>query len=181
MARPAPGRRQGSAPVPVPVLGPAPRAFLWPGLPPGGERRGDLSWRGPGHPPVARRKDGAPVALLTGAEHCPSLLSPGLPRAGRPHRASGPSKCRGARGCWGSGQLRASPKPRCGCPFAAVRAVICYSFCGQNRFSSWHVAWTEATSLLLWKTAEKRGSHSTHIGMRTGKRIPVKIFLPFHI
>ncbi len=114
-------------------------------------RRAALCWRGPGHPAVARRMDGAPVSLPTGADQCPSCLSLGLPGAGRPHRASGPSKCRGARGPWGSGQLWASPKPRCGCPFASAAAVVCYPLSGQNCFSSWQMGWTEAASLLVWE------------------------------
>ena len=95
-----------------------------------------------------------------GAEHCPSLLSPGLPRAGRPCRASGPSNCRDARG---SGQLQASPKLRCGCPIASAYAVTCCPLSGPNCFSSWPMHWTEATSLLVWEDfRETRKSQHAH-------------------
>ena len=112
---------------------------------------------------MARGKDVFPTTLPTGAEHCPLLLSLGLPSASRPHRGSGPSKCWGGRGSWGSGQLWASPKPRCGFPFGSADVVVCYSLSGQNCFPSWHMGWTEATSLLVWEDfRETRKSRHAH-------------------
>ena len=119
---------------------------------------------------MARRKDGAPVPLPRGADQCPSLLSPGLPSAGRPRRASGPSKCRGARGSWGSGQLWASARLRRGCPFASADAVMCSPLDGESCFSSRHVGWTAATSLLVWEALrETRKSQHAHRSGDSGK------------
>ena len=90
------------APVTPPMLSPAPRAFVRPHLPLGLRRRDALSWRGPGHPPAARRKDRAlslsPQGLTTVLPFC----AWGSPVLARPCGASGPSKCWGTEGSRGS-------------------------------------------------------------------------------
>ena len=165
--------------LPVPVLSPAPRAFLRPRLPLSVAGRDALSWRGPGHPPVSRRKDRTPIALPTWPDYCPLRLSPGLPSAGRPRGASGPSKCWGTRGSWGSGQLRASPKPRRSYPFASADAIVCYLLRGQKGISSWHMAWTEATSRLVWEDfRETRKSQHAH-RYEDSEKEPYQGFCPF--